>query len=63
VDDVLTDPVCYECGGPLNIVERNASMLTAVCADCGINLEIEVSPAPDGTPVHWPSYRISLKGE
>ena len=31
-----------------------------VCADCGNSHEIEVAIAPDGTPVYWPSFRISL---
>ena len=63
MDDVLTDPACCDCGGPLTIVERDASFLTVVCAECGNSHGIEVEIAPDGTPVYWPSFRISLKGD
>jgi transcription elongation factor Elf1 len=60
MDDVLTDPCCCECGGVLTIVERTASFLTVVCADCGYSHGIEVTTARDGTPVYWPAFRISL---
>jgi transcription elongation factor Elf1 len=63
MDDVLTDPVCPDCGGALTIVDRSASLLQAVCTDCGNSHEIEVATAPDSTPVYWPSFRISLKGD
>ncbi|MHB1426414.1 MAG: hypothetical protein ACYC3I_24895 [Gemmataceae bacterium] len=63
MDDVLNDPCCCDCGGPLTIVERDASFLTVVCADCGNSHGIEVITAPDGTVVYWPSFRISLKGD
>ena len=61
--DVLTDPVCCECGAPLTIVECDASFLTVVCAECGNSHGIEVTTARDGTPTYWPSFRISLKGD
>lgn len=61
--DALTDLVCCECGGPLTIVERDASFLTVVCAECGSSHGIELTTASDGTPAYWPSFRISLKGE
>ena len=63
MDDMLTDPVCCECGSPLTIVERDGSFLTVACAECGSSHGIEVTTADDGTPVYWPSFRISLKGE
>jgi transcription elongation factor Elf1 len=63
MDDMLTDPGCWDCGGPLTIVERDASFLKVVCADCGNSHEIEVATAPDGALVYWPSFRISLKGD
>src|ERR1051326_1412023 len=63
IDEVLTDPVCYECGSPLTIVDRDASFLAVVCAECGNSHGIEVTTADDGTPVYWPCFRISLKGE
>ena len=62
MDKVLTDPVCYECGGPL-IVEQDASYLTAVCAQCGNSHGFEVTTTSDGTHVYWPTFRISLKGD
>jgi transcription elongation factor Elf1 len=65
MDDVLTDSVCPDCGGPLAIVDRDASFLTVVCAECGNSHGFEVATGPDGTPVYWPSFRISisLKGD
>ena len=66
MDDVLTDPCCYECGGRLTIVERTASFLTVVCAECGNSHGIEVTTGRDEKPVYWPAFRISLvspKGE
>jgi len=63
MDDVLTDLVCCDCGGPLTIVERDAAFLTVVCSDCGNSHGIEVTPGPDGKPAYWPSFRISLKGD
>jgi hypothetical protein len=63
MDDMLTDPVCYECGGALEIVESDASFLTVVCAQCGASHGIEVTTAADGTPVYWPTFRIALTGK
>jgi hypothetical protein len=61
MDDMLTDPACYECGNPLTTVERDASFLMVVCAKCGNTHGIEVTTAPDDTQVYWPSFCISLK--
>ena len=61
--DLLTDPACCECGGPLTIVDREASLLTVVCAECGASHGVEVATAPDGTPVYWPTFRVSLSGD
>ena len=61
--DTLTDHLCFDCGSPLTIAERDATFLTVVCAECGNSHGIEVETAPDGTPVYWPTFRISLKGE
>lgn len=63
MDEVLTDLVYPDCGGPLTIVEQDSSFLTGVCAECGNSHEIEVTTAPDGAKVYWPAFRISLKGE
>jgi hypothetical protein len=63
MDNMLSDLVCCECAGPLTIVERNASFLTVVCADCGNSHGFEVTTAPDGTPMYWPTFRIALKGD
>jgi len=63
MDDVLTDPVCFDCGGPLTIVERDTSFVTAVCGHCGNSHELEVETARDGSQVYWPAFRISLKGD
>jgi transcription elongation factor Elf1 len=65
MNDVLTDPVCCDCGGCLTIVERDATFLTVVCADCGNSHGIEVTTATDGIPEYWPLFRvsISLKGD
>jgi transcription elongation factor Elf1 len=61
--DELTDPTCCDCGSPLTIVDRDASFVTVVCAQCGNSHGIEVTTNRDGKPVYWPSYRISLKGD
>ena len=58
--DQLTDPACCECGGPLTIVDREASLLTVVCAECGASHGVELVTAADGTPVFWPSFRVSV---
>jgi len=63
MDNVLTDAVCCDCGGPLTIVERDASFLVVVCDECGGSHGFEVTTTPDGKPVYWPSFRISLKGD
>lgn len=63
MDDALTDPVCYECGGELTIVEHHASYLVVVCADCGFSHSLELAPGPDGKPVYWPNFRIIPKGD
>lgn len=63
MDETLPDLVCYECGGPLTIVERGTAYMTVVCADCGNSHGVEVTMSPDGTPVYWPAFRISPKGD
>ncbi len=63
MDDVLTDPNCFECGGPLTIVERDTSFIKVVCAHCGNSHELEVEIASDGSHVYWPAFRICLKGD
>jgi predicted RNA-binding Zn-ribbon protein involved in translation (DUF1610 family) len=63
MDNVLSDPVCCECGGPLTIVERDDSFITVVCPECGNSHGIEVSTDGVGNPVYWPCFRISLKGD
>ena len=63
MDDADSDLVCCECDGPVTIVERDASIISAVCIDCGNCHDIEVVTDTDGNSVYWPSFRISLKGE
>ena len=61
MNDVLTDPCCCECSGPLTVVERDTAFLSVVCAQCGNSHGIELATAPDGTFVYWPAFRMSLK--
>lgn len=61
--DVSAASICSECGTPLSIVEQDESFLTIVCAECGNSHGFEVATGPDGNPVYWPSFRISLKGD
>jgi transcription elongation factor Elf1 len=63
MNEVMTDLVCCDCGGPVMIVGRDASCITVVCCDCGNSHQIEVVTDLDGKPVYWPSFRLSLKGE
>jgi len=57
-----TDPLCFECDGPVDVIENGETSLTIYCPRCDRWYGVETGVSDAGMPVFWPSFRIALSG-
>jgi len=56
------EPLCFECEGPVEVIEDGGTSLTIHCPRCDRWYGVDIGASETGAPIYWPSFRIALSG-
>lgn len=56
------DPLCFDCNGTVEVIERDERFLTAYCPTCDNWFGAEVETSSDGRISYWPMFRVIPSG-
>jgi hypothetical protein len=56
------DPLCFNCEGPVEVIERAETFVTVFCPACEECYGADIERKENGQIVYWPSFRVTLSG-